>query len=61
MDKILCKTCLFWVDCSKEDKTDGFCLMEDLFTHTAKTKCPNYEEGKPMNEQEYEDYNASIY
>ena len=61
MEKILCKTCLFWVDCSTEDKVDGFCLGKDLYTHTAETECSDYESGEPMSEQQYEDYNAKIF
>ena len=57
-EKILCKTCIFWVDCNN---ASSFCLMRDLYTPTAETKCDDYEEGKPMTEQEYEDFNARIY
>lgn len=53
---ILCKSCVFWVNCSKPDKKNyGFCLVRDLFTYTAKTKCSDYTKGKPMTEQEYEE------
>jgi hypothetical protein len=62
MDKeILCKKCLFWVDCSKENKVEGFCLCRDLYSITAETECADYENGEPMTEQEYEDENARIY
>ena len=49
--KILCKTCVNWVDC----KTKGFCLLEDLFTYTKKRRCIDYEKGEPVTEQEYEE------
>ena len=52
--EILCKTCFYWVDCSKKEKTHGFCLMCDLFTYTKKTKCRDYINGKPMTEKEFE-------
>ncbi len=60
-EEILCKSCLFWVDTSKGAKTEGFCLLKDLYTKTAKTQCDDYECGEPMSEQQYEDYNARIY
>lgn len=59
--KILCKTCIFWVDCTKDNKPKGFCLLEDLFTYTDKEVCENYTEGKPVTEAEYEDYNFGLY
>ena len=61
MKTILCKTCLFWVDCSKGEEVDGFCLQRDLYERTAETDCPDYESGEPMTEQQYEDTNARIY
>ena len=50
MTKILCKTCIYSVLC--DDKQ--FCLIEDLFTYTKKTRCKSYEEGSPITEAEYE-------
>ena len=59
MKKILCKSCLYWVDCGeKESKPYGFCLIESLFTYTAKTRCNDYECGTPVSEQEFEEYNG---
>lgn len=58
MKEILCKTCAHWVDCTKGGKADGFCLNEPLFTHTARTRCPDYTRGTPMTEDEYENYNG---
>ena len=42
-DKVLCKSCIKWVKCEREEGVImGFCLNEDLFTYTAKLRCPNY-------------------
>ncbi len=61
MDEILCKNCIKWVNCgNKENRPYGFCLAEDLFTYTARTKCSEYTEENPITENEYEDYNAGI-
>lgn len=56
MNEILCKKCIYWVDCHGDS---SFCLQEDLFTATARTSCPNFKEGKPMTEEEYESYQYS--
>ena len=58
MKKILCKSCILWVDCKSER---SFRLTRDLFTPTAETECEDYQEGVPMTEQEYEDWNAAVY
>ena len=58
MDNILCKTCVFWVDCNNEN---SFCLVRDLFTPTFNTKCRDYKEGNPMTEKEYEEWNAEFF
>lgn len=62
MNKVLCKTCCKWVDCSK-DRPMGFCLEEDLFTYTERIMCGDYCEGKPMTEAEWEhcEEDESIY
>ena len=53
--EILCKTCNYWVDCGeKEAEAHGFCLLESLFTYTKRSKCRDYEKGKPMDEDEWE-------
>ena len=54
MEDMLCCKCMYWVNCTKEDEIDGFCLTEDLFTHTKKTECKDFMEGKPMTEKEFE-------
>lgn len=55
MNEVLCKTCLCWVDCGKRSgKIYGFCLVEDLFTYTAKTSCKEYIRGNPSIENEGE-------
>lgn len=52
---VLCKTCCHWVDCGEKDgKPYGFCLNLDLFTYTAKTACAEYDEGKPVTEEEFD-------
>ena len=48
---ILCESCAYWVDC---DSPSSFCLVEDLFTPTARTECPNWEKGVPITEEEWE-------
>lgn len=48
---ILCESCAHWVDCGGPS---SFCLIEDLFTATARKECPNYEEGVPCTEEEWE-------
>ena len=53
-NQILCKSCNKWVDCSKNNETQGFCLVLDLFTYTLKQTCTDYEKGKPMTEKEWE-------
>ena len=58
MKAILCRKCIFWVDCESDR---SFCLVRDLFTATAETECNDFQEGKPMKEQEYEDWNAAVY
>ena len=55
MEDMLCCKCMYWVNCTKEDEIDGFCLTEDLFTHTKKTECKDFMEGKPMTEKEFEE------
>lgn len=50
MKKNICKTCLNWIDCG--DK--GFCLIEPLFTYTAKNRCSDYSHGSPSTDDEYE-------
>ena len=55
-DKTICQTCCNWVDCTKT-KPEGFCLLKDLFTYTAEKKCLEYKEGKPLTEEEWEDFN----
>lgn len=51
MGKILCKSCICWVDCG--DK--GFCLCRDLFTYTNETECEDYSDGEPSTEEEWEE------
>ena len=51
MSEILCKTCAAWVDC----KDKGFCLCENLFTYTARTKCSDYVKGTPITEEELDE------
>lgn len=49
-----CSHCCRWVDC----KTKGFCLAKDLFTYTEleeDAECPEYQEGKPIPEDEFEE------
>jgi hypothetical protein len=55
MKEILCESCCHWVDCGEKDgKPYGFCLNLDLFTYTAKTACAEYDEGKPVTEEEFD-------
>lgn len=61
MDKVLCTHCIYWVDCTKEKKPKGFCVLEPLFSYTAKESCEDYKDGTPITEQQYEDFNANIY
>ena len=49
--KVLCESCSYWVDCKRPT---SFCLVEDLFTPTARTECPNWEKGVPITEEEWE-------
>lgn len=59
-DDVLCAKCACWVDCSKNGKAKGFCLSKDLFTYTKiplSVICPDYVEGNPITEKEYELYN----
>lgn len=57
-NKVLCESCLYWVNCHKKNnKPNGFCLTMDLFTYTAKSKCKDYEEGRPTLVEEYDNYN----
>ena len=49
----ICQKCTWWVDCHNK----GFCLQEDLFTYTEKESCRDFEQGKPMTEEEYEEEN----
>lgn len=54
--KIVCKKCSCWVDCTKDkNKPYGFCLMEDLFTYTEKTKCEKFIDGTPVTEKDFDD------
>lgn len=48
--KILCRTCLSWVQCGK-DKTQGFCLCKKLFTYTYETKCEDYFEDDSLSSE----------
>lgn len=62
MGKVLCTRCIFWVECKKENGKDkGYCVLEPLYTYTSREKCEDFNEGTPINEQQYEDFNASIY
>lgn len=55
-DKVLCKSCTRWVKCEREEGVImGFCLNEDLFTYTAKLRCPNYMKGMPIKEKEFDE------
>ena len=51
--EILCRTCALWVT---DDMKKGFCLAEDLFTHTCRTVCGSYIKDKPMTGQEWDDF-----
>ena len=54
-DAVLCKSCIKWVDCSKNNNLPmGFCLCEDLFTYTEKLQCHEYVKGTPYTEAEWE-------
>jgi len=50
--KILCETCLSWVQCGKDDKGNlkGFCLLKPLFEYTFKTSCNEYFEDESLVE-----------
>lgn len=59
-DNVLCAKCARWVDCSTTKNVIGFCLDRDLFTYTkilTSESCPEYLEGNPLTEKEYESYN----
>lgn len=56
---ILCTHCNYWVKCTPNEKAKvqepyGFCMLESLFTYTAKTSCRLFNEGQPMSEQAWE-------
>ncbi len=53
---VLCKSCIKWVDCTKKNgRPIGFCLEEELFTHTEKTVCDDYVQGNPIPEKVWEE------
>lgn len=57
---VLCTHCNNWVKCTPHEKARirepyGFCITEYLFTYTAKDKCKDFVEGKPMSEEEWEE------
>ena len=55
MKEILCESCSHWIDCgTKDNKPYGYCVMEDLYTYTARKKCPDYCRGEPVKEEELE-------
>ena len=51
-DDVLCNFCTLYVKCKNNEHS--FCLVEDLFTHTEKTDCDNYNFGEPMTEEEFD-------
>lgn len=54
---VLCETCNFWVDCTREDnKPHGFCICRDLFTYTYETRCKDYAKGTPISEDDFENW-----
>jgi hypothetical protein len=60
MQEIICSKCSSWVDCGiKYGERYGFCLLQDLFTYTARTDCVDFTEGKPLTEKEYDEFNYS--
>ena len=54
-ENVLCYKCMYWVNCSRGRKKEGFCITEYLFTYTKKTECKDFMEGKPMTEKEFDE------
>lgn len=57
---VICETCRLWVKCKASDKakvaeSHGFCVVRDLFTYTAETKCKDHQKGEPMSEKDWEE------
>lgn len=57
----ICCNCSHWVNCGwKNGKPYGFCIMKDLFTYTCKSTndcCIDFDKGKPISSDEWEDEN----